>query len=118
MPRRPTVVHEDDDINERRRMADRWHVGKEIPIVLVAAVLLQTAGGIWWMAQLSAKIDNAVSSISEFKVERYTREDARRDRELMEQKLTAYSKSDADIERRINTIESRVDRVEQRADRK
>lgn len=96
----------------RRRFEDRWHVGKEVPIVLILAVLAQTAGGIWWMAQLSAKIDAAVGSITEFRTERYTREDARRDRELVEQKFREAEKRDSELERRINQNETRVDRLE------
>ena len=94
----------------RRRIADRWHVGKEIPIVLVAAVVLQTAGGIWWMAQLSAKIDNAIGTIAEFKGERYTRDDARRDRELMEQKLEQQRAVDREFDRRMTGMETKIER--------
>lgn len=95
-----------------RRIEDRWHVGKEIPIVLILAVVVQTGGAIWWMAQLSSKIDAAILSISEFKAERYTREDARRDRELLEQKMNSFSLRDTELERRINQNETRVERVE------
>jgi uncharacterized protein HemX len=97
-----------------RRIEDKWHVGKEIPIVLIMAVLAQTAGGIWWMSQMSAKIDNAVLSISELKSERYTREDARRDRELLDQKIKAMESRDTELERRINSNDSRMDRVERK----
>lgn len=90
----------------------RWHVGKEVPIVLIAAVLVQTAGGIWWMAQLSGKLDAAVVTIVEFKSERYTREDARRDRELIEQKMAVGVTRGNELERRINSNDSRVDRLE------
>jgi uncharacterized protein HemX len=97
-----------------RRSDDKWHVGKEIPIVLIMAVLAQTAGGIWWMSQMSSKIDNAVLSIAEIKTERYTREDARRDRELIEQKIKTMETRDSELERRINSSDSRLDRVERK----
>lgn len=96
------------------RVTDRWHMGKEIPIVLVLAVLLQTAGGIWWMAQLSSKIDNAIVNIGEFKTERYTREDARRDRELLEQKLEALRAVDREFDRRQALVEGRMERMERK----
>ena len=92
-----------------RRAADRWHVGKEVPIALLIAVLVQTGGGIWWLAQLSAKIDNAVATLSEFRIERYTREDARRDRELIITLLEQQKQRDADNERRITSLEASVD---------
>lgn len=112
---RPKVNFDDDDgtsTQTGRRTTDRWHVGKEIPIVLIIGLLAQTAGGIWWMSQMAAKIDNAVSTIAEFRSERYTREDARRDRELLEQKFAAGQTADREIDRRINTLEARMDRVE------
>lgn len=98
----------------QRRREDRWHVGKEVPLVLVIAVLAQTAGGIWWMSQLASKIDNAITTISEFRSERYTREDARRDRELLETKFQALSARDQELDRRINSNDARLDRVERK----
>jgi uncharacterized protein HemX len=97
-----------------RRVSDRWHIAKDVPIALIAAVLIQTAGGIWWMAQLSSKIDHAINTINEFKTERYTREDARRDRELLEQKFQAVSTRDAELDRRINSVEARTERLERK----
>lgn len=111
---RKKIVVEEDDEPPARRLGDRWHVGKEIPLALIVAVVLQTVGVIWWVAQLSNKIDNAVSNMAEFKSERYTREDARRDRELLDQKLSAGASRDAELERRINQNEARVDRLERK----
>lgn len=112
--RRIQTVHDDSEFGERRRTTDRWHLGKDIPIALIVAVLLQTAGGIWWMAQLSSKIDNAIQTIGEFRAERYTREDARRDRELMDQKLEALRAADREYDRRISLGEGRIDRIERK----
>jgi len=76
----------------------RWHVGKEIPVALIFAVFLQTMGGTWWLSQLSNKIDTAVARLDEFKAERYTKEDARRDKELAALTLTI-------VDRRLMTLE-------------
>lgn len=111
--RKKVIVEEEEDLPSRR-VTDRWHVGKEIPLALMIAVGIQTAGGIWWIAQLSSKIDNAVITMQEFRTERYTREDARRDRELMDQKLVSGTSRDAELERRINSMESRLDRIERK----
>lgn len=99
---------------ERRRLEDRWHVGKEVPIVLILAVIAQTAGGVWWMAQMSSKLDGAVSTIAEIKNERYTREDARRDTQLLDARFQTQQNVDREQERRMLNLESRVDRMEQR----
>jgi hypothetical protein len=96
------------------REPERWHVGKEIPIALIFAVVMQTLGGIWWMSQLSLKLDNALLQMADFKVERYTREDARRDRELMEQKMNQLSSIDHEFDRRLNVTESKVERIDRK----
>ena len=98
---------------ERREGGSRWHVGREVPIAVLIALLVQTAGGIWWLAQLSAKIDHAVSSITEFRVERYTREDARRDRELIVTLIEQVKQRDLEHERRMSAIEAGIERMRQ-----
>jgi hypothetical protein len=93
-----------------------WHVVKDIPLVFIAAVLFQTAGFVWWMAQLSSNVSSLNAAFAEFKTERYTRDDARRDRELEDQKLAGFVASRNDIrneiDRRLNSIEGRLDRLE------
>jgi hypothetical protein len=89
----------------------RWHIGKEIPLVIVGAIIMQTAGFVWWLSQLSSNVSSLNTAFAEFKLERYTREDARRDRELIDQKLQAQLPVDRELERRINSIESRIDRL-------
>ena len=88
-----------------RRAKDRWHVGKEIPIAVLFAVLMQTAGGLWWAASLSAKIDSAIAQLAEFRAERYTKDDARRDRELFLQLIEQQRQRDAEHERRLSLVE-------------
>ena len=103
--------YDDGDVSQRRRVQDKWHVGKEIPLVLTVGLLAQTPGGIWWMSQMASKIDQAVLTIAEFRNERYTREDARRDRELLEQKFEAAAARDRELDRRLSITESRQDRI-------
>jgi hypothetical protein len=78
------------DDSPKRRESDRdgnrnerWHIGKEIPLAVLLMLFVQTSGGIWWAANVTAKIDYAIANMEEFKRERYTREDARRDFEAM-----------------------------------
>lgn len=70
---------------ERRER--QWHFGREVPMALIFPILMQTAGGIWRMSQLSSKLDTAINQMAEFRAERYTRDEARRDRELLENKI-------------------------------
>lgn len=90
-----------------RRKEERWHVGKEIPLAVLFTLIVQTGGGIWWLAQVSSKIDHAISTIQEFKVERYTKDDGRRDRELAQQR-------DAEHDRRLAAIEASLEIIKRR----
>jgi hypothetical protein len=90
----------------------RWHIGKEIPLVLIAGMVLQTVFFVIWITQLAGNVGILVAQFAEFKVAQaavvtagYTREDARRDRGLIDQ-------TDREFERRINAVEGRLDRVE------
>lgn len=77
---------------------ERWHVGKEIPIAIIAALLAQTGGWIWWAATQSAKLDTLTNMVSEFKANQYTQGDANRDKELVSARFK-------DLDRRVTVIE-------------
>jgi hypothetical protein len=100
--KRPEECPVDDDAVREfaNRRADRWHVGKEIPIAVLVMLAVQTGGGIWWAASLSQKLDSVIATVAEMKLERYTKDDARRDQDLMKLR-------DADLERRISNLENR-----------
>jgi hypothetical protein len=90
-----------DGDSPKRRESDReqrWHIGKEIPLAVLLMLFIQTGGGVWWLAQVSSKIDYAIATMEEFKRERYTREDARRD-------LEAVRARDIEHDRRLGMIE-------------
>ena len=93
------------DAPERRR----WHLGREIPLALLFALIVQTCGGIWWAANLTAKVDRALDALAEFKAERYTKEDARRDRELLMQIVEGLRHNDSEHARRIAAIEEKTE---------
>lgn len=98
----------DDDTAPKRRESDRnerWHIGKEIPLAVLLMLFVQTGGGIWWLAQVSSKIDYAIATMEEFKRERYTREDARRDGMLIESRIDAQRARDIEHERRMDMLE-------------
>lgn len=75
-----------------RREKDRWHVGKEIPLALIFAMLTQTAVGVWWAATQSAKLDNLVQMVADFKSAQYTISDARRDQDIGVERDRALSR--------------------------
>ena len=84
---------------------ERWHVGKEIPLVLIFALFLQTGGWVWWAATQSAKLDTLTAMMTDFRNSQYTQSDARRDQEM----VFARHKENA---RRIESIESTLQRMQ------
>lgn len=97
-------VEEAESLREERR---RWHVGREVPIALLLGLGVQTFGGILWLGQLSQKIDTAIATINEFKGDRYTQADARRDKELILTLIESLRAKDADHDRRLTAHEER-----------
>lgn len=101
-----------DDNQPSRRVTDvfdsRWHVGREIPLALIAALLIQTGGGIWWASTMTSKLDTALQTLAEFRAERYTKDDGRRDRELLVAQLETLKARDAEHDRRIEALELSV----------
>lgn len=93
---------------EERRQVSQWHVGREIPIAVLFMLMLQTGGGVWWLAQMSSKIDRAVDTLAEFKAERYTKEDARRDRELLLSLIAASDRRQTEYDRRMAQLETHL----------
>lgn len=96
-----------DQQDDRRRATDRWHVGREIPLTMLATLIVQTGAAFWWASKLEAKIDSAIVTIAEFKAERYTRDDARRDKELSLTVIESLRGRLTEIERRILAHEER-----------
>jgi hypothetical protein len=99
-----------DELIEERRHQRRepWHVAHDIPIALIITLGLQTAGAIWWASGLSAKLDRAIEQIQEFRADRYTKEDGRRDQALLFQMLEGLRQSDRDLERRVMNCEQTI----------
>ena len=85
---------------------DPWHLDKRVPVALIIAILLQTAGAIWWAANISSRVDH---------VERRTvsLEDA--DRRMADtavrvaETLAAIKTSQDDTRRALDRIERHID---------
>ncbi len=82
-----------------------WHVGKEIPIAFLLVVFVQTGGFIWSISGLYSRVDAMVITINEMKLERYTKEDGRRDQMMAAQMYESQRQRDSEQDRRINNLE-------------
>lgn len=101
MPGKPVVVPVD-------RRGDKWHVGKEIPLVLIGAFILQICAIVWSYTTLTNKVDALVESYRELRIERYSKEDARRDRDYILQLTASQNQRDLEQDRRITSIEQAI----------
>ena len=99
------LAAEAEERYERRRVRDHWHIGREIPIAVLFVLLVQTGGGIWWAATLSSDMRTVQAALKQFETERYTKEDARRDKELFLQLMESSRRADESFERRLQMVE-------------
>ncbi len=93
------ILEEIQNEKNQKNNNGKWHVGKEIPIALLFAIFIQTAGGIWWAATLTAKIDSLNNQIISLQDEKYTKLDASKD-------FTTINVKIADLDRRISILEN------------
>lgn len=42
---------------------EQWHLDKRVPVALIVTILTGYAGGIWWVSDLSHKVDNNTKDI-------------------------------------------------------
>lgn len=101
------MEHEFEIARQQQSTRERWHIGKEIPAAVLLVLLAQLVGGIWWLATLSYKLDSAIMQLAEYRTDRYTKDDGRRDRELIVQIVESLRQRDAEHERRLDVLETR-----------
>lgn len=68
----------------------RWHLDKRVPLALILTLLIQTAGALWWAANINARVIQLEiqASASAPQIERIVR---------LETKMDAISSGLADI---------------------
>jgi hypothetical protein len=96
-----------DNPHDNQPPADKWHMGKEVPLALILMMSLQTLGAVWWAATQSAKLDYLADMIRTFQTQQYTQADAKRDMELTLQRSNANSSRLSSLEAWRSGMESR-----------
>jgi hypothetical protein len=90
--------------------AGGWHVEKKIPLAIIALIVMQTVAGVWSMSRMVGQVEQLKTEIGEFRAERYTREDARRDKELWQTNVQLLLQQGQERDRRITVLENWIDR--------
>jgi hypothetical protein len=86
---------------KQKDIESHWHLDKKVPISLIAALLVQFAGGLWFMS----KLESRVLSLEGFR-------DAQHERD--EQQDKAVGAAQDKLYRRLETIDAKLDRLIER----
>ena len=86
--------------------ADRWHVGKEVPLTLLFGMLLQVVIAAMFISDLKNEIKITAQRVEEIWRDRYTRLDAAKDSEVSRARDEAMALRLEDHERRLRAIEA------------
>lgn len=85
---------------------ERWHVGKEVPLTLLAGMVLQVAVAAMFVSDLKNEIKVTAQRVEEIWRDRYTRLDAAKDSEVSRARDDAMAARIEDHERRLRAIEA------------
>jgi hypothetical protein len=97
-----------DDIKDAN---DRWRISKDIPITVVGFLLFQTLCLTWFLAGLRSDLSAVIKDTADAKAAAYTKEDARHEREFIEQKFLTMQNTTEDHVRRIAIIEGQINEL-------
>jgi hypothetical protein len=70
---------------------ENWHLDKRIPLALIATMMLQFGGGIWWISQIQFRIEQQGQAI-----------------EALESSVRASSQDSNTLDNRITRIEEKL----------
>ena len=88
--------------------ADTWHFDKKVPIALIAAIVFQTCGLVWFGAQLSIRVDvlERVQASHAASLLSIINKDA-----ALERNLAILEQSKKHISNQLNKIDEKVDEI-------
>jgi hypothetical protein len=52
------------DVRSETERVSGWHIDRTIPIALVFAIMVQTAGAFWWAANVTSRVEAAEAKIN------------------------------------------------------
>lgn len=96
------------DVSVERRRRDNF--GLIIAIAgLTLTFMVQFGGSIWWGATLSADLRHVTETLQRLEVERYTKSDAARDLQRLDQRDMSFSEQLTELRSRIARVEERTE---------
>ena len=86
----------------------RWRLSKDIPVSVVGFIIVQTITFTWFLASQNGKLTAVIEDNAANKIASYTKEDARHEREFMEQKFLLLQNRQDELVRRLSLAESQI----------
>jgi hypothetical protein len=86
---------------------------KRIPIALILAVMMQTAGAVWWAASISARLDQTEARASRLELNQATAAELAT---KFSNALAGIAASQIAMERSLTRIENSIDRQRNKGD--
>lgn len=94
--------------NHNANDQNRWRLSKDIPISVVGFIVCQTIAMTWFSAGQNAKLNSLSEENQISKATQYTKEDARHEREFIEQKFITAENKNEEVTRRLALVEAQV----------
>jgi hypothetical protein len=108
----------DHEMAEKMGVAEnskvRWF---KDPVTVLTVVILQTISITIFLTTMSATLNGVVRDITESKLAQYTKDDARKDRELADTKFLLVQLRNDELVRRIGILEGQTNELLNRARR-
>jgi hypothetical protein len=92
----------------------RWRLSKDIPVSVVGFIILQTITFTWFLASQNGKLTAVIDDNASNKIAAYTKDDARHEREFMEQKFLLLQNKDDEMTRRLALVEAQINELRTR----
>ena len=93
----------------------RWRFSKEIPLSLLGIIVIQTISFAVFLTQLNSAVTQIIKDNAESKLTAYTKDDAHKDRELLDSRFARLQDKDEEITRRIALLEGQINELKARA---
>lgn len=101
------MLREDQaNLQPQNPQPERWHIGKEVPLTLLAGLVAQTVLFAIFISDLKNEVRMTANRVEEIWRDRYTRPDAAKDAEISKARDDAANVRIDDHERRLRELES------------
>lgn len=91
--------------HQEDRRNNHWRFTKDIPLSLLFLIIGQTFGFVWFLAGQNAALNLVIKQVADGQAHGYTKDDAFKDRELLDQRFLNYTQRTEELVRRLTLVE-------------